>query len=242
MQMAERDGADWTLQPPNAGVSTTAPVGLLTRRELATCLGVHMQTVTKWEREAMPIALAGGPGRPTYYSEAEVRGWLADRAAKAAEPTPGRMSSMDARAQRDLWQARLAEQQHKLRSRELLQVDEVQRVWMAEVTAVRATVLNSYATAADRVFRAAKIDGVAGVEAELKAIAYDVLRELSEDDRPMPDIDGEAPEDEDHDGVSRVARGPAPEPPAPVVEPPSVILHDAFHAMAAMRATTRETK
>lgn len=235
IQASEQQGSDFALEPPNGGAPTPAPSGLLTRRELANALGVHMQTVTKWEREDMPIALAGGPGRPTYYSELEVRGWLAHRAAKAAEPTTGRMNSMDARAQRDLWQARLAEQQHKLRAGELLQVDDVQRVWMAELTAMRAMVLNSYATAADRVFRAAKVDGVAGVEATLKAIAYDVLRELSSD-RPMPDIEGEAPADEDHDGVSRVTRGPAPAP-APVAATPSVIQHDAFHAMAAMRAT-----
>jgi hypothetical protein len=40
-------------------------VELVTRRELAARLGVHMQTVTKWEREGLPIAERGRRGRPS---------------------------------------------------------------------------------------------------------------------------------------------------------------------------------
>ena len=35
---------------------------LVTRRALATQLGVHPQTITKWESEGMPLVERGGQG------------------------------------------------------------------------------------------------------------------------------------------------------------------------------------
>ena len=65
------------------------------------------------------------------------------------------------------------------------------RVWRGEVTAIRSLILSSYTTHADRVYRAGVTKGVAGVEAELKALANEVLRELADPTRAMP---GEQPD------------------------------------------------
>jgi DNA-binding XRE family transcriptional regulator len=52
-------------------VQRAANGGGLTRRELASRLGVHLQTIVKWEREGLPVVLR--------YDEAAVQAWLAAR-------------------------------------------------------------------------------------------------------------------------------------------------------------------
>ena len=149
----------------------------LTRRELAEALGVHMATVTKWEREGLPISERGRKGKPSTYREDEARAWLAAR--EEAAKSGGNLDLARTRALKEMWQAKLAQQTHQARARKLLPADEVELAWAAEVAAVRSVILSSYTTHADRVFRAGTLDGLAGVERELKAIAYEVLRELA---------------------------------------------------------------
>lgn len=88
------------------------------------------------------------------------------------------------RARKERAQAELAEQTFQVRARSLLPAEEVARLWGAEVTGVRSVILSSYTTHADRVHRAATLDGLAGVEQALKELAYEVLRELADPDRP----------------------------------------------------------
>lgn len=150
---------------------------LLTRRELSELLSVHPMTVTKWERDGLPIAQRGRKGKPSYYREVEVRAWLQAReeAAQQVGPVDGAME----RALKDRWDRMLKEQTHAVRARKLLPADEVERAWAAEIAGARALILSSYTAAADRVFRAATLDGLGGVERELKAVAFTVLRELA---------------------------------------------------------------
>lgn len=150
---------------------------LLTRRALAALLKVHMQTVTKWEREGMPVSERGSKGRPSMYREVDVRAWLAARAQAAKNGTG--LDLAQERARKEHWQALLAEQTHRVRARELLPAAEVEKAWSAERDAIRTKILATYTTHTDRVHRAAVIDGLAGVERALKDIAYDVLRELA---------------------------------------------------------------
>jgi len=51
---------------------------------------------------------------------------------------------------------------------------------------VRTAILATYTTAADRVHRASTLEGLPGVEGVLKAIAYELLRELARPDRAVP--------------------------------------------------------
>lgn len=156
--------------------ATAAP--LLTRRALAAKLEVHMGTIVKWDRDGMPVAQRGRKGKPSLYDEAAVRHWLAEREAAAAEPGAA-MDLVQERAKKEHWQALLAQQTHQVRAHELLPAAEVAKAWSAEVAAVRTKILSSYTSHADKVYRAGTLKGLAGVEASLKEIAYDILRELA---------------------------------------------------------------
>lgn len=155
-----------------------------TRRELATLLGVHPMTITKWQDEGMPIAARGSKGRPSRYREVDVRAWLQLR--EEAARKPGAVDVLHDRARRDRAQAALAEQAYLIRMRDLLPREEVEKAWTAEVTAVR-TLLTAWATTlADQLFRACTVEGLPGIERVLQEATRDVLRELADPDRPLP--------------------------------------------------------
>ncbi len=160
---------------------------LLTRRQLAAALNVHMQTITKWEREGLPVAERGAKGRPSKYREIDVRAWRKRRDDAAKKPE-GPLNFMQTRAYKEHWQGLLAEQQHQLRAKELLYATEVEKIWGDEVSAIRTVILSIPVSYADRVHRAATLDGLVGVEAALKEIVHQVLRELERDDRPLPGV------------------------------------------------------
>jgi len=140
-----------------------------------------MQTVTKWEQDGMPIAERGRKGRPSRYSESAVRAWQDAR--EEAAKTSGHVDVAQQRARKELAQAVLAEQTFKLRQRELLPRADVERVWGGEVAAVRAIILASYTSQADRIHRIATLEGVGGVETALKELAHEILRQLANPDR-----------------------------------------------------------
>ncbi len=158
------------------------PKGLVTRRELAENLTVHMQTVTKWEREGMPIAQRGARGRPSFYLEAEVRAWRKERE-EAALSGNGPLNPLQERARRERAQAVLAEQTFQIRMRDLLPRADVERIWSSEVSAVRTRLMALPVTLADQLHRAA-LRGVPAVEKVLEDAVHDVLIELADPDRP----------------------------------------------------------
>ncbi len=148
---------------------------LLTRRELAAAFAVHMLTVTKWERDGMPIAKRGARGRPSLYDEAACRAWkiLRDEAAT-------KTSSLEqARIQKELSQAELNRQTAEIRAGNLLQREDVERVWSQHVAAVRRKLLHLPVSLADRLHRIATLEGPSAVEAKLLEAVEDVLNELA---------------------------------------------------------------
>ncbi len=166
------------------GNSTAAEL-LLTRRELAARLHVHMQTISKWEQDGMPIAERGRRGRASRYQQSEIQRWLTHR--EQAAQKSGLFDVAQERARKERAQAALAEQSYQTRERELLPRSEVEKVWSAEIAAVRTKLLAIPIAFADRVHRASTLDGLVGVERALKDAVYDALRELANPDRePTP--------------------------------------------------------
>ena len=154
----------------------------MTRRQLAAALGCHMMTVTKWEREGMPIAEHGGRGRASHYRETEVRAWLQVR--EEAAKQPGAVNLVAERARKERAQAVLAEQAYHIRTRDLLPREEIERAWLSESTAVRTKLLAWPSAVSDKVFRAATEEGQPGVERVLTEAVRDALRELSDPTSP----------------------------------------------------------
>jgi phage terminase Nu1 subunit (DNA packaging protein) len=150
---------------------------MLTRRDLAKALGVHMQTVTKWEQDGMPVARKGARGKPSRYDRGAVEAWL--QARDDARQTSDVASLQMERSRRERAQALLALQTYQMRAKELLPRAEVDRVWSQHISAVRAKLLSLPVVIADRVHHAAKMDGVASVERILNEAVRDVLRELA---------------------------------------------------------------
>lgn len=156
---------------------------LLSRRDLATVMSVHPDTITGWHDAGLPIAVRGGRGRQALYDPAAVRAWKAAREEAAAQAATDPVDAFRERARKDRAQAMLAEQLYLQRAGKLLDADLVTKTWTGEYAAVRTILLASYTSAVDRVHRAATLEGTPGVERELKAIAFAALREISDPGR-----------------------------------------------------------
>lgn len=172
----------------------------LTRRELAERLGLHMQTITGYERDGMPISERGRKGKPSLYSEVDVRAWLAAR--EEAAQTGGVVDVARERARKDRAQAILAEQTYQIRAKELLPRVDVEKAWSAETSAVRTKLLSWPTTIADKVHRAGTLNGVAGVEAALRDAVEDVLRELADPNRVADDDEDSGDGEQESTGLT----------------------------------------
>lgn len=148
---------------------------LVTRRELARRLKRDARTISKWQDEGLPVATRGRGGRPSLYDEATVRAWLLARD-EAVQQAPDLMVS---RARKELAQAVEAEQRVAIRAHQLIAIEEVDRIWSAQVAAIRARLLAWPTALADRLHRVATLEGAAGVERVLQEIVYEALRELA---------------------------------------------------------------
>jgi phage terminase Nu1 subunit (DNA packaging protein) len=163
-----------------------AGAALLTRRELAALFHVVPMTITKWEQTGMPTASRGRRGKPSRYREVVVRAWLQQREEAAKQPgSVFDVAKEKAGLSRE--QADLTRQTRLMRARDLLPRDEVERIWTAEITAVRAKLLAWPMTLADQVHRVAVLEGLPGVERVLHEAVRQVLRELAE---PTPKTSG----------------------------------------------------
>ena len=149
----------------------------LTRLELARALKCDPRTVAKWIEEGLPIFARGRGGRASLYSERAVREWLEAR--NAATEKGDELSPSQEKARRDHWQAILAEETVLARRKLMLPAADIEKLWAAEVTAVRARLIAIPTTWADRIHRAGNTDGVRGVERVLREAIHNALRELS---------------------------------------------------------------
>lgn len=161
---------------------------LVTRLALASRLSCVVRTITKWEREGLPVATRGKGGQPSLYDLAEVRAWLAERQKRTRHDSAALMS---ARCRKERAQAAESEQRVALRAGRLIPVEEVERVWSAEVAAVRARLLVIPTTLADKLHLVGTLEGAPGIERELQAAVYEVLTELAAGETPTKKKRGE---------------------------------------------------
>jgi phage terminase Nu1 subunit (DNA packaging protein) len=143
---------------------------------------LHPQTISKLIEEGLPVAVRGRGGRASRFNVAAVQQFMKNR--RSAGANGPAVNVAHERARKERAQARLAEQVHALRERELLPAQEVEKVWSAHVAAVRAKLLAWPSTLTDRLARAFTLDGIAGLERELNEAVRDVLRELAASDVP----------------------------------------------------------
>jgi phage terminase Nu1 subunit (DNA packaging protein) len=150
---------------------------LLTRRGLAAALECDIRTISKWQDDGMPCAQRGRGGRPSRFNVAQCRAWLEARRLATAQT---HVDLALERARKERAQAQLAEQTYRARAGELLEREDVRRTWAAVVVAIRTKLLALPVTLADKVHRAALLEGAVGVERVLEAEIRNVLVELAE--------------------------------------------------------------
>jgi phage terminase Nu1 subunit (DNA packaging protein) len=163
---------------------------LLTRRALAEALGVHISTVSEWEKAGMPCAQRGARGVASLFSLPHVKAWRAT--AERAQRTDRYLSLEQARTRQAEADAALKAQLLAVRAGELLPTVEVKRVWAAEIAAVRSRLLAAPVAWADRVHQVAIRTSAGGVETILAEMIRDVLTELSRGTHVPGPGDGEA--------------------------------------------------
>jgi phage terminase Nu1 subunit (DNA packaging protein) len=154
----------------------------ITAKQLADAIGVDRRTIAKWQDDGMPVAVRGRGGRPSQYDLDACRAWK-DARDQVATDLDGQIDLLRERARKDRAQALLAEQLYAVRAGKLLDAEAVTRAWSREYAAIKAILIASYTSAADRIYRAATLEGLIGVERELKAVAFAALREISNPDR-----------------------------------------------------------
>lgn len=154
---------------------TSDAAGLFTRRGLAAAFDVHMQTVTGWEHDGMPVALRGARGRPSMYRLKDCIEWKTTRDIQAL----GGNGELSPQAERALLDRRRREDlELKIRERkgELVEVADVEREFADCAAAVKARLRRIPDAVADRVLTAG---GPHQVKAMLLAEIDDALLELS---------------------------------------------------------------
>ena len=147
---------------------------LVPKPVLARVFHVAPGTIDKWLDESPPLprVYAGARGKPGLYLIPDCVAWFVART-EAKHGGPG-LNPVEERAKKERAQKNLAEQTFKVRSRELLPVGEVERGLTAVVVAIKARLLAWQQTLADRIHRAATLEGLPGVE----AILHEAVREV----------------------------------------------------------------
>lgn len=160
--------------------------GIFNRRGLAEAFGVHMQTITGWEQEGMPIELRGMRGRPSLYKLSACVQWRIERELAARGASGVELSPQQERARLD--QARREELELRLKTRrgELIEVEEAKLDLANVATSTKARMRRIPDAIADQMVAAAK-NGPAFVKRALLMAIDEALQELS--DRGEPDSD-----------------------------------------------------
>jgi phage terminase Nu1 subunit (DNA packaging protein) len=167
--------------PPEAEkpAGRDVPLPLVTRFQVAECLGADPTTVAKWERAGLPVAERGSGGRASKYAlPAVIRWYVAHERAKYERET-GTLNLDDERARQARAQTRKTELEIRRREGELVAVAEVTALWSELLGTLRATLLALPAALAAPLDATAKDSGPRAVEALLRDRMTSALHELA---------------------------------------------------------------
>lgn len=171
-------------------MANTNPLNKLqTRRELAEAFGVHMMTVTKWERDGLPIAERGRKGKPSRYRLSECMQWYIGREVSAATGGDEKLSPATEKALLDRKRREELELKIMVRRGELVEAEEAAREFADCAAAVKARLRRIPDAVADRVL---KVKSPHAVKALLLTEIDEALEELAAQE---PDVD-----DDDEEG------------------------------------------
>jgi phage terminase Nu1 subunit (DNA packaging protein) len=150
---------------------------LLTRPELAKEHGVHPGTITRWERDGMPVAKRAARGRPTLFDKAEVAGWktAVDQVAESGQAR----SLEQERAVLAHVQGERIMLQNAVRKGEVLEVAAVSAIVTEMFTAVKTNLLALPSAVAEELVSLAQAGGVRAVEHRLREAVTAALKQLS---------------------------------------------------------------
>jgi phage terminase Nu1 subunit (DNA packaging protein) len=161
-------------------VQTSAPsLARLTRPQLAELFGVHEITITKWQREGMPIEVRGGPGKAALYHAPTVMAWWRARELGRLGGSGGPVSLEVERARLARVQTQKAELDLQAREGQLASVAEIGRTWTAITAAIRTRLLALPRALAERAAQAAQERGATGVERVVHEAVREALTELA---------------------------------------------------------------
>lgn len=157
----------------------TETAGLLvTRKQLADIFGAHMQTITKWEQEGMPVETRGARGKPSLYRSKACIEWYGRREAARGSDDPAALSPQAQRALLDEKRREDLDLRIRLRKGELIEVDEAARDLANVAAATKARLRRIPDGVAHQLVTVAQ-QGPAAVKTMLLTEIDEALRELA---------------------------------------------------------------
>jgi phage terminase Nu1 subunit (DNA packaging protein) len=165
--------------PAPAAPGRDVPLPLVSRFQVAECLGAGPTSVSRWEREGLPVAARGAGGRPSKYSLPDVIRWYVAHERARYEQHADAQNLDAERARLAKVQARKAELDVRQREGELVTVGEVAAVVTEILATVRARLLAMPGALAAPLEAAGREGGPRAVEAILRDRITGALRELA---------------------------------------------------------------
>jgi phage terminase Nu1 subunit (DNA packaging protein) len=170
--------------PRPASSAETEPEPLMDRDELARLFTVTPGTIHRWDRDGMPRAVGGGSGRQAQYRPSSCVAWRQGQLEAKYAGLEGLNPQVE-RAKRDRSQARLADQLHRRRAGEVIEMTEVRYLVTSLVLAARARLLRLPSSMAATL---AAVTTPAEVERLLTVEVRAALEELSRGAPPVPPV------------------------------------------------------
>lgn len=162
---------------------------LVNKTELAEIVGVHERTISRWQKNGLPILADGTRGYDNRYDTVEVIDWMVQREIENRITDHGG-SAQDfydyeaERARLTHHQANMAAMDEKTKAGKLIPADVVANAWGGLVSAFRARTLGIPTKVAPKLIG---LTSLAQIQALLKEEVYQALSELSNYDPEVND-------------------------------------------------------